>query len=90
MPTLAMTATACMATAGSAFRMATSTAFAAKVMTFALNGVADINNAQARVAGTFHLSHGSHERTPMVDTIESKTEHLFMFIILIHEQSFMH
>ena len=75
-----MTATAYMATAGCASRMAIGTAFAAKVMTFLFNGFADINNAQTRVTCTFHLSHGSHERTPIVDTIESKPEHLFMLL----------
>ena len=85
-----MTVTACMATADSAFGMAIGTACAAKVMAFSLNGFADINNAQARVASTFHLSHGSHKIPPIVDKMESKPEHLFTLIILIHEQTFMH
>jgi hypothetical protein len=77
-----------MATPRSAFSVAAGAAFAAIVLTIPLNGFADIDNAKARITGTFHLSHSSHERPPFIDTIESTYERLFTPNILTYEQAF--
>jgi hypothetical protein len=81
-------ATAFMTTAGGAFGMTTGTAFTAIVMTIPLNGIADVNDAQARFTSAFHLSHGSHDRSPFIDTIGSILERVFTLNILMHEHKF--
>ncbi len=67
-----------MATSGCTFGMATGATFTAVVLVIPLNGFADIDNAQARVTGAFHLSHGSHEGFPFIDTMDSMHEQLFI------------
>jgi hypothetical protein len=56
---LAMTSAARVTTARTV-GMPLSTGFAAIVVRLFFNGLASVNNTQARVTGTFHLSNGSH------------------------------
>lgn len=56
---LVMACAACVTTARP-FSVASSTGLAAVVVTFLLDRLAGIHNAQTRIAGTFHLSHRCH------------------------------
>lgn len=40
--------------------MAVSTGFTAIIMPLSFNGLPGVNNAKARVTGTFHLGNGRH------------------------------
>ena len=54
-----MTSAASMPTAR-ALRMVVGTGITAIVLTLLFNRLAGVNDAQARVTGTFHLSHSRH------------------------------
>jgi hypothetical protein len=53
-------AAARVAAAGGSFRMLVGAGVAAKVLVVFCDGLASVDNAQARLTGTFHLGNGSH------------------------------
>ncbi len=59
--------------------MATGTGIAAVVFAVFLDAIASGNDAQARLAGTFHLGYGSHGFLVILLLLGQISEQLFMY-----------
>ena len=60
-----MTTTACVTAAGRTLGVAVGAGLAAKILAVFFDGLASVNDTEARVTGTFHLGNGGHSRDPL-------------------------